>query len=107
MTGEELVKVATPDREMGKEGSGLSELGSSPLGSFQSPNSSQSSERDAMILYVPPLEEVIVLWFEDTLAEEDRRNFNLIYESLLLEEQRGNLTDLTLGMVLAEKPPTW
>ena len=48
-----------------------------------------------------------VLQFEDTLAEEDHRNFNLIYESLLLEGRAGNLTDLTLGMVLAEKPPTW
>ena len=34
MTDEEFVKVTKPDREMGKEGSGLSELGSSPLGSF-------------------------------------------------------------------------
>ena len=48
-----------------------------------------------------------ILQFEDTLSEEDHRNFNLIYESLLLEGKVGNLTDLTLGMVLAEKPPTW
>ena len=34
ITGEEFVRVATPDREVGKEESGLSELGSSPLGSF-------------------------------------------------------------------------
>ena len=26
---------------------------------------------------------------------------------MLLEGKAGNLTDLTLGMVLAEKPPTW
>ena len=45
--------------------------------------------------------------FEDTLLEEDHRNFNLIYESLLLKGKAGNWTDLTLGMVLAEKPPTW
>ena len=31
----------------------------------------------------------------------------MIYESLLLEGKAGNLTDLTLGMVLVEKPPTW
>ena len=37
----------------------------------------------------------------------DCRNFNLIYESLLLEGKAGNLTDLTIGMVLAEKPPAW
>ena len=60
-----------------------------------------------MISYVPPLEEVKVLQFEDTLSEEDHRNFNLIYESLLLEGKAANLTDLTLGMVLAEKPLAW
>ena len=26
---------------------------------------------------------------------------------MLLEGKAGNLTELTLGMVLAEKPPTW
>ena len=48
-----------------------------------------------------------MLQFEDTLSEMDCRNFNLIYESLLLEGKAGNLTDLTIGMVLAEKPPVW
>ena len=107
MTDEEFVRVATPDKEMGREGSGLSELGSSPFGSFQSIPSSQRSEGDKMISYVPPLREVKILWFEDTLSEEDHGNFNLIYESLLLEGKAGNLTDLTLGMVLAERPPAW
>ena len=37
----------------------------------------------------------------------DCRSFNLIYESLLLEGKAGNLTDLTMGIVLAEKPPAW
>ena len=37
----------------------------------------------------------------------DCRSFNLIYKSLLLEGKAGNLTDLTVGMVLAEKPPAW
>ena len=60
-----------------------------------------------MITYVPPLGEMKVLQFEDTLSEEDCRNFNLIYESLLMEGKAENLTDLTLGMVLAEKPPAW
>ena len=60
-----------------------------------------------MISYVPQLEEVRVLQFEDTLTEEDCRNFNLIYESLLLEGKAGNLTDVTLGMVLAEKLLAW
>ena len=58
VTGEESVRITTPDREMGKEGSGLSELGSSPLGSFQS---IQSSEIDKMIPYIPPLGDVKIL----------------------------------------------
>ena len=107
MTGKEFGRGSTPGREVGKEGSGLSELGSSLLGSFQSLQSSQGSERDKMIPYVPPSEEVKVLQFEDTLSEVYHRNFTLIYESLLLEGQAGNLTDLTLGMVLAEKPLAW
>ena len=78
MTGKEFVRGSTPDREVGKEGSGLSELDSSPLGSFQSLHSSQGIERDKMIPYVPQSEEVKVLQFEDTLSEVDCRNFNLI-----------------------------
>ena len=45
--------------------------------------------------------------FKDTFLEEDHRSFNLIYESLLLEGRAGNLTNLMLEMVLAEKSPTW
>ena len=41
------------------------------------------------------------------MLEEDHRNFDLIYESLLLEGRAGNLTNLTLEMVLAEKPLMW
>ena len=37
----------------------------------------------------------------------DCRIFNLIYESLFLDGKAGNLTDLIVGMVLAEKPPAW
>ena len=37
----------------------------------------------------------------------DSSNFNLIYESLFLEGKAGNLTELTMGIVLAEKPPAW
>ena len=48
-----------------------------------------------------------VLKFEDTLSEEDRRGFNIFYESLLLEGGAGDLTDLTMGMVLVEKTPAW
>ena len=46
MTGEEFAKESMPDREVGKEGLGLSELSSSPLGSFQSLHSSQGSEKN-------------------------------------------------------------
>ena len=56
------------------------------------------------ISYVPSSEEVKVVQFEDTLTEMDCRNFNLIYESLLLKRKAGNLTELMVGMVLAEKP---
>ena len=61
MTGEEMVKVVTPIKGKGEEELSLSELGSSPLGNFQSLDSSQSSERDKMIPYVSPLEKVRVL----------------------------------------------
>ena len=107
MTGEESMRIYTPDWEIEREVSEHSELGSSPLGSFQSIMSSQSREKDKMISYIPPLDKVKVLCFEDTLSEEDHRNFNLIYESLFLEGKVGNLTDLTLGMILAEKPLAW
>ena len=86
---------------------GLSKLGSSPTGSFQSLQSSQSSEGGSGTSMNPPVGETRVLKFEDTLSKEDCQNFKLIYESLLLEGRVGNLTKLTLEMVLAEKPPTW
>ena len=78
-------------------------VGISPGGSFPSLSSSQSSGDNKMIPYVSPIGKVRVLKFEDTLSEEDHRGFNLIYESLLLEGRVGNLTDLTMGMVLVEK----
>ena len=60
-----------------------------------------------MIPYVAPLKEMRDLWFEDTLSEGDHRNFNVIYESLLLEGKARNLTNLTMGMVLAGNPHAW
>ena len=60
-----------------------------------------------MVLDIPPVGETRVLQFEDTLSEKDHGNFDLIYELLLLEGKAGNLTNLTLEMLLAEKPPTW
>ena len=107
MTSEESMRGSTADKEIERGGSGLSELGGSPLGSFQSLPSSQGSEKYKIISYIPPMEEMNMLKFEDTLSEEDRRNFNVIYESLLMEGKAGNLTDLTFRRVLAEKPPAW
>ena len=57
------------------------------------------------IPYVSPLKETRVVNFKDTLVEKDQKWFDLIYESLLLEGQAGNLTYLAAGMILAEQPP--
>ena len=108
MTGDELADGAQPVSEDGESRAILMEDPiSSPLGSFQSLHSSQSSEKEKMIPYVPLSEEIRVLQFEDTLLEMDHRSFSLIYESLLLVGKARNFTDLTVGMVLAEKPPVW
>ena len=48
-----------------------------------------------------------ILKFEDTLVDEDYRQFKIIYDSLLLEDKVGNLTKSTLEVVLVQKPPTW
>ena len=62
---------------MEKAVSGLSKPGSSLLGSFQSLNSSQSRGKDRMIPYVPPLKEMSILHFEDTLSEGGLQKFQL------------------------------
>ena len=85
----------------------MSELRSSPTGSFQSLQSSQSSEGGNGMSMIPLVGATSVLKFEDTLSKEDCKNFKLIYESLLSEGRTGNITNLTLEMVLAERPPTW
>ena len=82
----------------------IDRAGSSPGGSFPSLSSSQSSGSNKIICYVSPIGKVRVLKFEDTLSEEDHRSFNIIYESLLVEGRAGNLTDLTMGMVLQKNP---
>ena len=51
--------------------------------------------------------QVKILKFEDTLTDEDYRQFRIIYDSLLLEGKVGNLTKSTLEVVLAQKPPAW
>ena len=48
-----------------------------------------------------------ILKFEDTLADEDYRQFRVIYDSLLLVGKVGNLMKSTLEVVLAQKPPAW
>ena len=97
---------STPCKEENKE-INLSELGSSPTVSLQSLQSSQSGEGGSGMSMNPPVGGTRELKFEDTLSKEDCQNFKLTYESLLLEGRAGNLTKLTLEMVLAEKPPTW
>ena len=87
MTGDEFTDGSIPVREIRENGLGpMKDPISSPLGSLKFNR---------------------VLQFENTLSETDRRNINLIYESLLLEGKAGNLMDLTVGMVLAKKPPAW
>ena len=41
------------------------------------------------------------------MSEESHRQFEIIYESLLLEGKVGNLTKSMLELVLAQKPPVW
>ena len=77
------------------------------VGSFPSLNSGQSTEGEEEDPVVSSMSKVKILQFEDTLSKEDCRHFNIIYESLLLEGRAGNLTKLTLKVVLTQKPPTW
>ena len=106
MTENKISTISTPSKGENKE-LNLSELGSSPTGSFQSLQSSQSSEGGSGTSIVPLVGGTRVLKFKDTLSEDDHRNFKLIYESLLLEGRAGNLTNLTLEMMLDGKPLTW
>ena len=79
----------------------------SPMGSFLSLNSEQSSEREENDSIASMTNRVKILKFEDTLAEESHGQFEIIYESLPLESKAGNLTKSMLEVVLAQKPPTW
>ena len=54
------------------------------MGSFLSLSSEQSSEGEGNDPIVPMTSRVKRLKFEDTLSEENRRQFKIIYESLLL-----------------------
>ena len=77
------------------------------MGSFLSLNSEQSSEGEGNNPTVSMTSRVKILKFEDTLSEESYIQFEIIYESLLLEGKVGNLTKSTPEVVLAQKPPAW
>ena len=79
----------------------------SPMGSFLSLSSEQSSEGEGNDPIVPMTSRVKILKFEDTLSKENHRQFKIIYESLLFKGKVGNLTKSTLEVVLTQKPPTW
>ena len=95
--GDSIVK---PDSQL----SNNSEL---PMGNFLSIESEQSSEEEEKVHDTAIADRVKILKFEDTLADEDYRQFKIIYDSLLLEGKVGNLTQSTLEVVLAQKPPAW
>ena len=74
----------------------------SPMGSFLSIESEQSREEEEKVHDTTMVNRVKILKYEDTLADEDYRQFKIIYDSLLLEGQVGNLTKSTLEVVLAQ-----
>ena len=57
----------------------------SPMGSFLSIDSEQSSKEKEDVHDTSMTIQVKILKFEDTLADEDYRQFRIIYDSLLLE----------------------
>ena len=79
----------------------------SPMGSFLSMNSEQSSVGGGNDPIVSMTSRVKILKIEDTLSKENHRQFEIIIESLLLEGKAGNLSKSMLEVVLAQKPPTW
>ena len=90
-----------------RQDSQLSNNSESPMGSFLSIDSEQSSEEKEDVHDTSMTNQVKILKFEDTLADEDYRQFRIIYDSLLLEGKVGNLNKSTLEVVLAQKPPAW
>ena len=96
-------KMAVTLTEVLKSG----KLDQSPLGSFPSLSSEQSSDEEEENTVVSSTDKVKILRFKDTLSKEDCKYFKIIYESLLLEGRAGNLTRSTFEMVLAQKPPPW
>ena len=77
------------------------------MGSFLSIDSEQNSKKEVDAYVTSMTNQVKILKFEDNLADEDYRQFRVIYDSLLLEGRVGNLTKSTLEVVLTQKPPAW
>ena len=86
-----------------RQDSQLSDNLGSPMGSFLSLSSEQSNEKEEGESITSITDQVKILKFEDTLTDEDHRQFEIIYKSLLLEIKVGNLTKSTLEVVLAQK----
>ena len=85
----------------------LSNSSESPIGSFLSIESEQSSEEKENVPDTSITDRVKILKFEDTLTDEDSGQFEITYDSLLMEGKVGNLTKITLEIVLAQKSPAW
>ena len=79
----------------------------SPMGSFLSIDSEQSSKKEEDKCVTSMTNPTKILKFEDTLADEDYRQFRIIYNLLLQEAKVGNLTKSMLEVVLAQKPTAW
>ena len=90
-----------------RQDSQLSNNLESPMGSFLSLNRERSSEKEEDEYITSMTNWVKILKFQDTLTDEDYRQFEIIYDSLLLEGKAGNLTKSILEVVLAQKPPAW
>ena len=75
----------------------------SPMGSFLSIDSEQSSKKEEDKYITSMTNRVKILKFEDTLADEDYRQFRIIYDSLLLEDKVGNLTNLGIHPTIGQK----
>ena len=80
------------ETSIARQDSQLSNNLESPMGSFLSIDSEQSSKREENASVTSMANRVKILKFEDTLADEDYRQFRIIYGSLLLEGKVGNLT---------------
>ena len=85
----------------------LSNSSESPIGSFLSIECEQSSEEKENVPDTSITDRVKILKFEDTLTDEDSSQVEIMYDSLLMEGEVGNLTKTTLEIVLAQKPPAW